>query len=107
MKFISNNCIAIHLAELNAAEIFYRDVLGFKLKSKTADMLEFDTGHFLLYVNKDKKTQPLIPSFTVENIDAARTWLIKHKCRIIREDGKALYFQDPFGVIYDIIEQQA
>ena len=58
----------IHLRSLAKAERFYGDVLGFKLKKKTAKSLEFDTGVLRLYVNRSKKVQYPVPSFSVKNI---------------------------------------
>ncbi len=55
MKFRSNNCIAIHLRDMKEAEKFYSEIMGFKLKKKTKNQLEYQTGHFLLYINKANK----------------------------------------------------
>lgn len=104
MKFRSNNCIAIHLKNLNQAEKFYSDVLGFKLKKKSSKQLEYDTGHFLLYINKSSKKQAPIPSFSVKNINKAKQHLMESGCKILVNHEKALYFKDPFGMIYDVIE---
>jgi catechol 2,3-dioxygenase-like lactoylglutathione lyase family enzyme len=104
MRFRSNNCIAIHLASLAKAERFYRDVLGFRLKSKTRASLEFDTGALLLYVNRSKKAQAPTPSFSVKNIAKARRLLKGARCEIIDDRGSSLYFRDPFGNIFDVIE---
>jgi hypothetical protein len=62
----SNNCAAIHLTDITAAESFYTNVIKFKLLSRSDAYLEYDTGHFLLYVNRDLNTQPPIQSFTVK-----------------------------------------
>jgi catechol 2,3-dioxygenase-like lactoylglutathione lyase family enzyme len=104
MEFRSNNCIAIHLKDLKKAESFYGGVLGFKLLSKSNEQLEYDTGHFLLYINKGSKTQPPIPSFTVKNFTDAKRLLKKNGCKITVEGKSSLYFKDPFGIVYDIIE---
>jgi catechol 2,3-dioxygenase-like lactoylglutathione lyase family enzyme len=53
MKFETNKCIAIHVSDLAAAERFYSGVLNLSLLSKTDTYLEYQTGHFLLYINKD------------------------------------------------------
>jgi hypothetical protein len=45
--------------------------MKFKLLTRSEGSLEYDTGHFLLYVNSDLNTQPPIPSFTVNDIGAA------------------------------------
>lgn len=104
MKFRSNNCVAVHLPSLKKAEAFYSGVLGFRLLHKTTAQLEYDTGRFLLYINKGAKTRPPIPSFTVTNAKAAKAHLAAHGCRIINDRGGSLYFKDPFGLVYDVIE---
>jgi catechol 2,3-dioxygenase-like lactoylglutathione lyase family enzyme len=102
--FKSNNCVAIHLVDITAAENFYTNVMKFRLLTKSEDHLEYETGHFLLYVNRDLNTQPPIPSFTVKDIEAARKFLMENGCIILREDKNSLYFRDPFGITYDVIE---
>lgn len=104
MRFRSNNCVAVHLPDLRKAEAFYTGVMGFRLLSKTATQLEYDTGRFLLHVNKGPKSMPPIPSFTVISTKAAREHLEQNGCEIIEEHGSALYFRDPFGMVYDVIE---
>ena len=104
MKFRSNKCIAIHLSSLAKAEKFYSDVMGFKLKNKSKSQLEYDTGYFLLYINKSTKFQSPIPSFTVKNVKKAKHHLKEAGCKILVERDNSLYFKDPFGIVYDIIE---
>jgi catechol 2,3-dioxygenase-like lactoylglutathione lyase family enzyme len=102
--FKSNNCVAIHLIDITAAENFYTNVMKFRLLTRSEGQLEYDTGHFVLYVNRDLNTQPPIPSFTVKDIEAARRFLLENGCVILREDMRSLYFRDPFGITYDVIE---
>jgi catechol 2,3-dioxygenase-like lactoylglutathione lyase family enzyme len=102
--FKSNNCVAIHLLDITAAENFYTNVMKFRLLARSETKLEYDTGHFLLYVNRDLNTQPPIPSFTVRDIGTARNRLLENGCTILREDKSSLYFRDPFGITYDLIE---
>ena len=104
MRFRSNNCVAIHLKSLAKAERFYRDVLGFRLKSKSRMCLEFDTGNFLLYVNRSPKPQPPTPSFSVKSIAKAKRLLKGAGCEVVVDRGSSLYFRDPFGNIFDVIE---
>jgi catechol-2,3-dioxygenase len=104
MKFRSNNCIALHLTSLAKAERFYSDVLGFKLKSKTRTCLEYDTGHFLLYLNRSARPQPPTPSFSVKSVAKARRLLKGARCQIVADRGSSLYFRDPFGNVFDVIE---
>lgn len=104
MKFRSNNCIAIHLPSLAKAERFYSDVLGFKLKSKTRTSLEYDTGELMLYINRSSKSQPPTPSFGVKNLEKARRLLKGARCQIVVDRGNSLYFRDPFGNVFDVVE---
>ena len=104
MKFRSNNCVAVHLPDLRKAEAFYSGVMGFRLLGKTTSQLEYDTGRFLLYVNKGVKARPPIPSFTVINTAAAKIHLEQNGCEIVEDRGSSLHFKDPFGMVYDIIE---
>jgi catechol 2,3-dioxygenase-like lactoylglutathione lyase family enzyme len=104
MKFRSNNCVTVDLPDLKQAEAFYSGVLGFRLLGKTAAQLEYDTGRFLLYVNKAETVRPPIPSFTVINAKAAREHLVQSGCEIIQDRGASLHFKDPFGLVYDVIE---
>jgi catechol 2,3-dioxygenase-like lactoylglutathione lyase family enzyme len=104
MRFRSNNCVAIHLRSLAKAERFYSDIMGFKLRSKTRTSLEYDTGHFMLYVNRSPKAQPATPSFSVRSIAKARKLLKGARCEIVVDRGGSLYFRDPFGNIFDVVE---
>jgi len=104
MRFRSNNCVAIHLRTLAKAERFYSDVMGFKLKSKTRTCLEYDTGSLMLYVNRSSKAQPPTPSFSVRSIARARKLLKGARCEIVVDRGSSLYFRDPFGNVFDVIE---
>jgi catechol 2,3-dioxygenase-like lactoylglutathione lyase family enzyme len=104
MKFRSNNGVAIHLKDLKKAEAFYGGVLGFRLRSKTRRQLMFETGHFHLYLNQARKVQPPVLSFSVKDLGAARDFLRQHGCKIVADWGGAFYFQDPFGVTFDVIE---
>ncbi len=105
MKFRSNNCVAIHLKDLKKAEAFYGGILGFKLKGKTRRQLVFETGHFRLYLNQARKVQPPVLSFSVKDLKGARQFLKQNGCRIVADWGGALYCRDPFGVIFDVIEE--
>jgi catechol 2,3-dioxygenase-like lactoylglutathione lyase family enzyme len=104
MRFRSNNCVAIHLTSLAKAERFYSDVLGFKLRSKTRTSLEYDTGSLMLYINRSTKAQPPTPSFSVKSIARARKLLKGARCQIVVDRGSSLYFRDPFGNVFDVIE---
>jgi catechol 2,3-dioxygenase-like lactoylglutathione lyase family enzyme len=106
--FRSNCEIAIHVPDLAKAEAFYGDVLGFRLVAKSADQLEFDTGELRLFVNRDAEAlRSYIPSLDVSDYAAARHHLEAAGCKTVSAGSHsgAVYFQDPFGLIFDIIER--
>lgn len=104
MKFRSNNSVAISVPDLRKAETFYSGVLGFRLLSKTPAQLEYDTGRFLLHVHKAAQSQSPVPSFTVIDTQAAKTYLEQNGCEILADRGRSLHFRDPFGFVFDVIE---
>ncbi len=104
ISFRSNQDVAVHVTDLAKAEEFYGDVLGFKLVTRGEDHLAFDTGTFRLWVNKDRKPQSYVPSFSVPNFADARRHLEAHGCRPATAKSTT-YFMDPFGFVFDIIER--
>jgi len=105
--FRTDGNFAIHVTDLQKAESFYGNVLGFKLLSKSADQLAYDTGTICLYINKDKKIIPFIPALEVQDYEKAKSYLIQNGCKVVKEfdEHNALYFTDPFGLTIDIIEK--
>jgi catechol 2,3-dioxygenase-like lactoylglutathione lyase family enzyme len=102
--FRSGDCVAIHLPDITAAENFYTNVMKFTLLARSERRLEYDTGRFHFYVNKDLEQRRPIPSFTVEDIASAKRALVANGCTILREDSGSLYFRDQFGITYDVVE---
>lgn len=106
VKFIPNGDLAIHVTDLSRAKTFYRDRLGFRLVKESDGTLVFDTGKFKLYVSQDDHDLPFIPSLSVKDYEAAKTFLKSSGCEIVedRPTSKSLYFRDPLGQLIDIIE---
>ena len=44
----SNNCVAIHLTDISAAENYYTNVMKFEMVSRTETSVAYDAGAFLL-----------------------------------------------------------
>lgn len=103
MRFKSTKLIAIHVTDLKKAERFYSGVLGFKLIRKTRKHLVYKTGWLTLYVVKNKKVSPFIPSLGVKDWKRAKTYLTQNGCRILKvfPKARAFYFEDPFGIVID------
>ena len=107
VTFHSNTELAAEVPDLAKAEQFYREVLGFKVIERTAEYLAFDTGTLWLYVKQGPATKPVVPSLDVKNFHAAKRHLETAGCKIVREspETRGLYFEDPFGLVWDVIER--
>jgi catechol 2,3-dioxygenase-like lactoylglutathione lyase family enzyme len=108
VPFRSNCEIAIHVPDLARAEAFYAGVLGFRVVARAQDQLEIDTGALRLFVNRDPDAlRTYIPSLDVPDYAAARRHLEAAGCSTVPAGphDQAVYFQDPFGFVFDIIER--
>jgi catechol 2,3-dioxygenase-like lactoylglutathione lyase family enzyme len=106
VAFTSNTEVAIHVPNLDEARAFYVGVLGFRLMTMTADYLELDSGALRLYVNRDEKNlRSFIPSFDVPDLAAAKEHLASAGCDTVQLDSGGVYFKDPFGLVFDIIQR--
>jgi catechol 2,3-dioxygenase-like lactoylglutathione lyase family enzyme len=103
-EFTGNTSIAIRVNDLDIAKKFYAETLGLKVMYQTSEMLVFDTGSFQLFIEKDDEVHPPVPSFTVESVSAAKEHLTGAGCSIVREFKGGFWFKDPFGIVYDVIE---
>ncbi len=106
MTFKSNAEVAIHVPDLDAARAFYVDVLGFRLVTMSADYLEVDSGALRIYVNRDEDNLiSFIPSFDVPDLAAAKDHLASAGCDTVQLASGGVYFKDPFGLVFDIIQR--
>ncbi len=107
VQFKSCDDIAVHLPDLEKARAFYGGARGFKLVREGEDHLTFDTGLLRLHINRDDTPMTFVPALEVDDFEAATAYLTSHGCRIVREwpQFKALYFEDPFGFVIDIIQR--
>jgi len=103
MKFISNRDMALGVYDIESASAFYGEVLGFKINREEKGLRVYETGNFMLYV-EESVPYPPVPSLTVRNLAEAKKYLLENGCEIINELEKSLYFRDPYGVVWDIIE---
>lgn len=103
MNFVSNRDIAVGVKNLETALKFYEDTLGFKPLEVSPMRRVYNTGYFTLYI-EEGEPHPPVPSLTVEKITEAKAYLLEKGCRILIEHEKSIYFSDPMGNVWDIIE---
>ena len=106
VAFKSNTEVAIHVPDLDVARAFYEGVLGFRMIARTADYLEMDSGALRLYVNRDENDlRSFIPSLDVPNLTAAKEHLANAGCETVELESGGMYFKDPFGLVFDIVQR--
>lgn len=108
VSFNATRNFAVHVSDLTRAKDFYGNKFGFRLIEESAVKLVFDAGAFTLYVNLDDHPIPFIPALEVKNYERAKEYLIENGCEVVHEwkRSKALYFKDPFGITFDIVEKE-
>lgn len=103
MRFKGNRDIAVSVKNLASSRAFYEGALGVKPERVEENLAVYNTGHFTLYV-QEGEPHPPVASFTVHDINEARKRLVEAGCTIIADKNTSLYFRDPDGVLWDIIE---
>ena len=104
--YISNGCICVMVPDLEKEEKFYSGVMGLNLLNKNDKQLVYNAVHFTLFVEKSEEVKHPVPSFTVDDLTEAKEELVNAGCEIVEEGKNWMWFKDPFGNIYDLIEQE-
>jgi catechol 2,3-dioxygenase-like lactoylglutathione lyase family enzyme len=111
LRFVANNELALHVADPAAAESFYVGVLGCEVTDRTPDCISLVNGALRLYLLRDpaRTHDAVVPSFDVADRGAAMAQLQRAGCRRVpigphAPDG--FYLQDPFGVVFDVIQRE-
>jgi catechol 2,3-dioxygenase-like lactoylglutathione lyase family enzyme len=109
VSFVADGNVAAHVTDLGRAKDFCGSVLGFELLKRTGERLVYGTGKITLYVVKDEKVMSFIPALEVSDYEEARQYLTENGCRTIKEwpGDRALYFEDPFGIVIDVVEKSS
>lgn len=109
-SFAANNELALHVADPDAAESFYAQVLGCEVVSRTPDCIALTSGALRLYLLRDPRPthEPVVPSFDVPDRSAALTMLQAAGCTLVPIGPHAPgehYLRDPHGILFDVIER--
>ena len=109
LRFASDGNVAIHVTDLDKAKAFYGGTLGFRLVEERPEQLVYQTGVLTLFVNRDDQVRPFVPALAVPSYETAREELVASGCQILRKwpEYRALSFEDPFGIVIDVIEKRA
>jgi catechol 2,3-dioxygenase-like lactoylglutathione lyase family enzyme len=103
-EFKTNGCLGLKVTDLDKAEKFYSDILKLQIISRNENQLVYNTGHLTFFIEKADKAQTPVPSFSVDNFNEAKERLLNAGCEYIQGGDNWLWFKDPFGNVFDIIE---
>ncbi len=102
-KFKSSRDIIIRTKAWKEATKFYGSVLGLPVVHQSETLMGFETGSFLLYVEKGKRHGPVF-EMLVPNLAAAKRRLLAAGCQVVEEDAALprCYVRDPYGVVFNL-----
>lgn len=104
MKFEMSTNIAVQTTEPDKAIRFYTKVLGFSNKINQPNFNGIDANPIRMFVQEDQQVAGLVLELFVEDLEAAKKYLLDNGCKIIRWEGfgKDCYIEDPFGLKFNI-----
>ena len=99
----SSRDIIIRTERWDEAVHFYANTLGFAIIHRTETLVGFDTGAFVLYVEKGSAHGPVF-DFLTPDVAAAKNRLVAAACTVIEEDSSLprCYLRDPFGLVFNL-----
>jgi catechol 2,3-dioxygenase-like lactoylglutathione lyase family enzyme len=111
VDFVANNELALHVANPDAAERFYTDVLGCTVFARTPDCISLSNGPLKLYLLRDPAPthDSVVPSFSVTNRAVALARLKTAGCVLIPIGPHApgeFYVKDPHGIVFDVVQRE-
>jgi catechol 2,3-dioxygenase-like lactoylglutathione lyase family enzyme len=105
--FESSRDVIIQTDNWTKAIEFYETTLGFSLTHRSAELVEFETGAFRLYVEKGNRPGPVF-DFLVPDMQAPKTRLLAAGCTIVEENPSIprCYIRDRFGLVFNIEQME-
>jgi catechol 2,3-dioxygenase-like lactoylglutathione lyase family enzyme len=106
-EFRSTRDVIIRSSDWDRALEFYGSVLSLPVVYRSENLVGFETGSFLLYVERcagpDDGHGPVF-EFLAPDLAAARQRLLAAGCSIEEENSAVprCYIRDPFGLVFNI-----
>ena len=99
----SSRDVILRTGNWHEAVRFYETTLGFAVIHRSEGLVGFDTGAFVLYVEKGTDHGAVF-DFLTADIAATKRRLTAAGCTIIEEDSGVprCYLQDPFGLVFNL-----
>jgi catechol 2,3-dioxygenase-like lactoylglutathione lyase family enzyme len=102
----STRDVIIQVERFEEAVAFYRDVLGFRSIAVRDDLIGFETGSFMLYVEPGAAPGPVF-ELECDDVSAAKQLLLAHGCSVVDENSAVprCYVRDPYGLTLNLNER--
>jgi len=99
----SSRDVILRIRNWTEAVQFYESTLGFKVIHRSDSMVGFETGAFVLYVEKGAAHEPVF-DFLTPDVQAAKSRLLSAGCALVEEDPSVprCYLKDPFGLVFNL-----
>jgi predicted enzyme related to lactoylglutathione lyase len=103
---VSMRDILIQTEDIEAASVFYENVLGLDAFMREETMIGLESGAFRLFLDKAGAYGPVL-EFKVDDLESAKRQLVAAGCRIENEDASVprCYIRDPYGLIFNIAQK--
>ena len=107
MDFRLSKAVAVQAADVAAANEFYTNVLGWPAEEQEG-ITAIDADPLTLYVDGKQHCEGMLMELIVEDAEAARDYLVDNGCEVVVWGGvgRACIVRDPFGVHYNLWQQQ-
>ncbi|MFT4413875.1 DUF899 family protein [Fredinandcohnia humi] len=102
--FQLTNQIAVGVNNYEKAISFYQNVIGMKLEQTFDNVSKLTICGISFYLEENEEN-PVFFEFSVEDLHAAKNFLIKNGCTITKEySSTSVRVKDPFGLTYHVYE---
>lgn len=94
--FRTSNCVAIGVADIEAAAAHYRAVVGWEIVEEAPGWIELWTGALRIFLCADDETTPTF-DLEVDDIEGATSRLIQNGWTVSPMSKEEIYVVSPFG----------
>ena len=107
MKYKMSPNVAVRTKKYAEAVEFYTNVLGFQDRSNDPELADLEADPLNVFIIADEEFSGPVMELFVDDLEKARDELVANGCKVLRWRGKGqdCYIQDPFGVIFNIWEE--
>ena len=106
MKFKVSERSAVQVEDAAAAAAFYGETLGLSVNEEEG-FHAVEAGPLTPYIDPADLSDGIILELVTEDVEAARSYLSKRGCRVLRWEGAGgvCLIEDPFGIRFNLWQE--